>query len=150
VSIPVITVHDHGCRYAREDNGGHSDAAKRLSDTYQLHRLMGHTSGWIAVRLADADSDHTVYETREAAVNHQHHNERWFAFVELIAPSMTVCEAASVLAWQRQAANLVPAQRGEAGGGLVVIPRLGLEEIDRQSLALAGGLALPVALGRKV
>ena len=139
--------HDGGCRYARESDGGHSDDAKRLSDAYNLHKMVGERSGWIAIRLADGSTDSTVYPTRESAVAHQHHNERWNGFAQLTAPHMSVCEAAAYLRWLRQITRIAPAELGEAGGGLVVIPRLGAEGIGNQLRAMRrGGF---VALGRK-
>lgn len=142
-------IHDPGCKYAREANGGHSDAAKRLSDHYNLHKFLGTRGGWIAIRLDDGGSDDTIYPTRDAAVSHQRHNEARRGYIELLAPHMSVCEAASVLRWQRQAARFAPADRDARGGGLIVIPRLTVEDRERQVQAMAGRLALPVALGRK-
>lgn len=147
MGVPVLIRHDPGCRYARESDGGHSDAARRLSDTYNLHRAAGTTRGWIAVRLADGRSDRTVYETRAAAIVHQHHDENWRAYISLAAPVMTICEAASVLRWHRQQAGLRLADRDDRRGGPVVIPRLTQEDRDRQLAALAGRIRLPIALG---
>lgn len=150
VTEPVLVAHDPGCRYARPEGGGHTDAAKRLSDTYNLHRavlgLAG--AGVMAISLADGTSDGQLYPDRETAVAHQHHNERWFAYIRLQAPSMSVCEAESVMRWQRQANKLAPAQLGEKNGGLEVIPRLNLEDQERQIAALSGRARLPIALGR--
>lgn len=148
--MTVLVEHDPGCKYARLEGGGHSDAAKRLSDTYNMHRaaLGFHGQGVIAVSLADGTSDNEVYPDRESAVAHQHHNERWFAYIRLNAPSMSVCEAESAMRWQRQAASLAPAELGEANGGLEVIPRLTLEDRERQIAAMRGRVRLPIALGR--
>lgn len=147
MTIPVLYRHDAGCRYARGSDGGHDDDAKRLSDAYNLHKMIGERGGWLAVRLADGSTDSTVYDTRESAVAHQHHNERWNGYVQLAAPSMSVCAAAAVLRWQRQTTKVAPPQRDELGGGLVVIPRLGAEGIGNQLRAMrSGGF---VALGRK-
>ncbi len=146
---PVLVRHDRGCHYSREADGGHSDAAKRLSDTYNLHMTCGARRGsFIAVSLADAASDGVVYDTRADAVDHQRHNEGWKAFIKLGAPHMSVCEAAAVLRWQRQANELARAQRGEASGGLEVIPRLTIEGRERQLAAMAGQIRMPLALGR--
>jgi hypothetical protein len=141
--------HDFGCKFAREADGGHSDAAKRLSDTFNTHKAAGARNGFIAVRLQDATSDMTRYENRSDAVSHQHHNEKWYAFVELSAPSMSVCEAAAMLNFHRQANGFAKPDRDAAGGGLVVIPRLNQEHMRRQFAAMNQALGLPVALGRK-
>lgn len=140
--------HDPGCRYAREDNGGHSDAAKRLSDTVNLHIAAGSRSGVIACRLSDGTSDGTVYPTRAEAVARQHHSERWYAFIRLQPGSMSVCAAASVLMMQRQASRLAAADRDAPNGGLELIPRLTTEDQQRQMAALAGIIRLPIALGK--
>ena len=145
----IIVAHDRGCRWAREPLGGHSEAARRLADRYNLHKSMGVRFGWIMARFADgrADDD-AVFPSRAEAVTHSHHNERDHCYVELKAPSMTVCEAAAVLRFQAHSRRLAPADRDANGGGLVVIPRLNLEDQERQLAALRGELALPVALGR--
>jgi hypothetical protein len=149
VSIPVIVAHDAGCRFAREENGGHSDAAKRLADAFNLHKILGQSRGWIAFSLQDGSTDDTIYQSRADAVSHQRHNEKWRGYIELSAPSMSVCEAASALRWQRHTTRLAPADRDQAGGGLVVIPRLSIEGRERQIAAIDGRSGLPLALGRK-
>lgn len=146
--IPVLVKHDPGCRYARERDGGHSDASKRLSDTYNLHRLAGGRNGQVfAVRLSDGTTDGVLYDTRAECVRHQHHNEHWYAYVRLGASSMTICEAASVLYMARSASHLQLADRDDKHGGMTVIPRLTAEDFDRQIRALRGELALPIAIG---
>jgi len=147
VGSPLLIRHDYGCKYARTGGGGHSDAAKRLADWYNLHRAAGARRGVIAVALADGASDGVLYDDRAAAVTHQHHDERWYCYIKIAAPSMSVCEAESVMRWQRQAAAIAPAQRDERNGGLEVIPRLNAEDVERQLAAMTGRVALPVALG---
>lgn len=152
VDLPVIMAHDPGCRYAREANGGHSDAARRLSDLYNLHRLMtGNRGGIIAVRFSDGQSDGTIYPDRETAMRYQHHNERWYCYVDIgAAVAMTVCEAAAVLRFQAHAAKLAPAERdAKPGSTLEVIPRLTIADRERQIGAMQGRVPLPVALGRR-
>lgn len=147
-SVDVVLVpHDRGCRYARLEHGGHSDAAKRLSDLVNLHVAAGVTRGVIAVALSDGKSDNVVYPDRASAVAHQHHNERWYAFIRLQPASMSVCAAESVMRFQRQQAAIAPAQLGDRNGGLEVIPRLNLEDVETQLAAMAGRIKLPIALG---
>jgi len=146
---PVLVAHDPGCKYAREADGGHSDAAKRLSDTYNLHVVAGARRGSVfAYSLADASTDHVLYDSREDAVRHQHHNEANRGYVRIGAGRMTVCEAAAVIRWDRHAARLAAAQLGEKSGGLEVIPRLTIEERERQLAAMSGRINMPIALGR--
>lgn len=149
MSVPVLVQHEPGCRYAREADGGHSDAAKRLSDTYNLHIMSGAPIGAVfAFRLSDATSDHVLYDSREDAVMHQRHNEGWHGYVRIGPGRMSVCMGASVLRYQRQATELAAAQRGEKSGGLEVIPRLTIEGRERQLAAMRGQINMPIALGR--
>lgn len=152
LGVPVVMQHDAGCRFAREADGGHSDAARRLADKYNLHRTAGARPGqWFAVALADGTSgDHdTLYDTKGQAVFHQHHNEWNYAFIMIGPPSMSICAAASVMRWQRQQAALKLPDRDDPRGGMDVIPRLTQEGQRRQLAALAGRLRLPVALGHR-
>lgn len=149
MSVRVIVRHDPGCKHARLEGGGHSDAARRLADTYNLHKACGAVRGWIAVALADGSSDGDLYDSRQDAVRHQHHGEHWHAYIR-IQPGgspMTVCEAEAVMRFQRQASRLRLADRDDKHGGLEVIPRLTTEDQERQIDALAGRIRMPVALG---
>lgn len=149
MSSPVLVRHDPGCRWSRESDGGHSDAAKRISDAYNLHVTCGARMGQVfAFALADGCSDGVLYDSRQDAVDHQRHNERNRGYARIAGGRMTVCEAAAVLRWQRQATELAAAQRGERSGGLEVIPRLTIEGRERQLAAMAGRLNVPIALGR--
>jgi hypothetical protein len=147
--MPVLVRHDPGCKYAREPDGSHTDAAKRLSDTYNLHVVAGAPIGSVfAYSLQDATSDNVLYDSRADAVNHQRHNEGRRGYVRMGPGRMTVCEAAAVLRWDRHTAKLAGAQRGERSGGLEVIPRLTIEDRERQLAVMRGELNLPIALGR--
>lgn len=140
MSVPVLVRHDHGCRYARPEHGGHSDAAKKISDHYNLHRAAGALNGWwLAFALADGSHDGEAYETKAAAVLHQHHAEWWTAFICIGAPNMSVCEAESQLMWQRQQAKLKLPQRDDPRGGLDVIRRLTTADHLLQAHAIATG-----------
>ena len=146
--MAVLVAHDRGCRHARPEGGGHSDAAKRLADHYNLHKVAGGLTGQVfAVGLADGRSDGTLYDSRQAAVIHQRHNERNYCYVRLSAPSMSVCEAEAVLFMQRGASRLGLTDRDDPHGGLEIIPRLTQEHQLRQLEALRGGIAMPVAVG---
>lgn len=146
---PVLIAHDPGCKYAREPDGSHTDAAKRLSDTYNLHIAAGARRGSvIAYSLADGSSDNVLYDSRADAVAHQRHNEGRRGYVRIGPGRMTVCEAAAVIRWNRQTARLAGAQLGEKSGGLEVIPRLTIEGRERQLAAMSGRLRMPIALGR--
>lgn len=159
----VLVRHDPGCKWGRfqgtiNERGeilsggimpGHSDAAKRFSDWYNLHKAAG-SRGWIAVALADGDTDSQVYDTRADAVARMWPREdRYFYCTLQAAPSMSVCAAESLLRWRR-VMNEVEAphmDRDAPGGGLEVIPRLAAEDQEAQIMAVRTGRGA-IALGR--
>jgi hypothetical protein len=149
----ALVQHDPGCNPAtrQEVGGAHTDDAKRFCDWYNLHREAGAPIGhWIAVKLADGDSDGCAYPDRSSAVSHQHHNEKWYCFIQLRPCTMTVCEAESLLRWQRHANRLQKGftDRDAKQGGLQVIPRLTMEDQEQQIAALDGHIpGAAIALG---
>jgi hypothetical protein len=75
---------------------GHSDAAKRASDEYQLHRIanpIGSVGGWLAIALADGRSDHVLYPSKRDAARYQHGMEQFYAFTQIRPCNMSVCDA---------------------------------------------------------
>lgn len=136
--LSVVVQHDMGCeRTRRTPLGAHSDAAKRVSDTYRMHRTvhgLGAAGRWIAVALADGGSDNTLYDTKGDAVRHQHHNEQWYAFVQLQPSDMSVCEAEEFMATVRTLyeAGIRLTDPDHAHGGPDVIQRATVE--DQRSL----------------
>lgn len=150
---PVLVRHDPGCHYARiEDAGGHTDDAKRLFDGFNLHRLASHVlvgmhRGVVAVALVDGTVGDDIYDSRAHAVGHLFPNEARYFYLRLGAPSvMTVCEAASVLRWQRVMASMHPADRDQPRGGRVAIPRMTIEDREHQIQAVRSGRGM-LALG---
>lgn len=80
----------------REPLGGHSDAAKRLSDQYRLHRMamgVGSYGQWFAVKLADGTGDGSLYPSKRECMKHQHGQEVYYAFVCIAPTDMGVCDA---------------------------------------------------------
>lgn len=146
MGVPVLVAHDPGCRYARESDGGHSDAAKRISDTHNMHLLAGegyrgltgsnpHIGRIFACRLAGGRSDGVLYDTLDEAVRHQHHDENWCAYLRVTPGGMSVCAAASLLRIHRQ----VYENGGRMSGTdvpRVMIPRLTGEDAAEQIRAL--------------
>lgn len=158
----VLVRHDPGCKWGRfngtvnergeitsgEIMPGHSDAAKRFSDIYNLHKACG-SRGWIAVALADGSAGASVYDTRGAAVADMWPREDRYFYCVLQAPSMSVCAAESLLRWRR-VMNEVEAphmDRDAPGGGLEVIQRLSAEDQEAQIMAVRTGRGA-IALGR--
>lgn len=138
----MLVAHDHGCKYARPDTGGHSDAAKRVSDQYNLHLIGAGDQAkgmWLAVALADGRSDGVLYASRRAAVAFQHHNEQWYAFVRIMPTSMSTCAAEAFLRMHRLAydAGFRLSDPEAAGGGYDIVPRITAEEHQAQIAALA-------------
>src|SRR5689334_16960600 len=83
----------------------HSDAARRMADHYNLHRAaMPHDSvgKWVAIALADGDSDGAMYDSKLDCIRHQHHNERYYAFVCIVPSTMSPCEAEIFLRTNRR------------------------------------------------
>ena len=126
--------------------GDHSDAAKRIADIYSLHRLAdpyGNIGFWIACALADGQSDMVLYETKRDAIRHQHHNENWYTFIQIVPSTMTPCEAEVMLKVARMAYD-----RGwRITDGLSrrdLIKRLGWED----QIALSKGTVQNVEFGR--
>lgn len=80
--------------------GDHSDAAKRISDIYTMHRVAdpyGNIGSWFAAALSDGTSDMVLYDSKRDAIRHQHHNENWYTFIQIVPSMMTPCEAEVML-----------------------------------------------------
>jgi hypothetical protein len=124
----------------------HSDAAKRVSDAYRLHRSalgVAAVGKWIAVALADGASDGVLYDSKTDAVRHQHGNEVWFAYLTIGPWDMDTCQAEDYLAavrlWYEAGIPLTDPRE--------VIPRATVE--DQRSLMRSianGGRSRPSGL----
>jgi hypothetical protein len=134
-------LHDMACPTPGVE---HEDAAKRISDTYRLHRLADHFGSigkWFASRLSDGTSDGVLYDLKVECISHQHHNEKFFAFVRVGPHDMNVCESQTFLNVQRRLSEkgigvIDPDQRG---GGPVMIPRLTREDMRAQMSSILRG-----------
>lgn len=91
--MTMLVMHDQSC----PGRGfGHSDASKRMSDEYTMHRIAnpyGAIGHWLAFRLSDGSSDHVLYDSKSDAVRHQHGNEQFYAFTQIRPCNMSVCDA---------------------------------------------------------
>jgi hypothetical protein len=126
----------------------HSDAAKRITDTYVLHRLadpIGNTGKWFAVALEDGSSDKTVYDTKQEAITHQHHNEGYYFFIQIVPGQMNECDAELMLSGarkMRKARNALM-DRDHPKGGLEPINRLSAEDQMAQLRGVPTNLIIP-------
>lgn len=163
--LPVLAAHDPGCYWARlgaeaeisadghvtgvrHPGGGHSDAAKRLADTYGLHKAAGTAAGWIAVSYSDGSGGLTVYATRGEAVADCWPWEDRFFYCSLAERGMSICAAESVLRFKRVMAQMERPDRDLPGGGLEVIPRVAIEDQEAQIAAVRTGRGA-IALGHR-
>jgi hypothetical protein len=126
MDTPLIFIHDRGCPRMGK---GHTDAAKRVYDTYHLHKAVGLDNSlgkFFAATLADGTTDGMLYDNRESAVLHQHHNENYYTFIQITMANMTVCAAEVMLGVYRR---LYDAGRRESdSGGRDIIKRSSTED----------------------
>lgn len=126
----------------------HTDAACRLSDTYNLH-LIGRGDDaygkWFAAALADGRSDDTLYDNKQACVRHQHHNEMFYTFIKIGPRSMRECEAEVMLKTARTLyeKGLRIADPDHKRGGFDVIKRLSVEDQMNQAHGRNTNLIMP-------
>lgn len=137
--------HEHWCQQKALP---HDDAAKRIADTYNLHRLgMGDASigRWFAARLIDGTSDDVLYDNKRDAVSHQHHNERYYTFIKINLSDMTPCSAAVMLKTARalERSGMRMADPDDVHGGKDVIKRLTVEDQMAQSRGVNTNLIMP-------
>ena len=140
--IPALVPHDDACPVAW--NKPHSDAARRVSDTWRLHRAaLGHaaTGQWFAAALADGTTDGVLYDGKGPAVRHQHHNEQYYAFVCISPADCSPCEAETFLEVARMLydKNIRMADPDHRSGGPEVIRRLAVEDDRSLMRSIASG-----------
>lgn len=126
----------------------HSDAAKKLRDTYCMHQQFDADSGlgkWFASALADGDTDNVLYDSKHSAVRHQKHNENYYTYVRIIPHTMTVCEAEVMLSTARRLYDqgMRMADPDHRHGGMDVIKRLTVEDQRHQMHGRNTGLIMP-------
>jgi hypothetical protein len=127
---------------------GHSDAAKRLYDTYNIHRIAlgnGAIGRWFAAALADGRSDDVLYDNKRDCVIHQHHDEDYYTYIKIIPPSMKLCDAEVMLKTARNIYNagMRVADPDDRNGGKDVIKRLSIEDQRNQSVGINSNLIMP-------
>jgi hypothetical protein len=126
---------------------GHSDGAKRVSDTYRLHRaadVHGAIGHWFAVRLADGTGDNVLYPSKAEAIAHQSGDYNWYAYIQVVPSDMSPCDAETFLRTQRKLydAGIQWADPDSRGGGMQPINRLtredALQSVGLNSLPIRG------------
>lgn len=138
-------MHEHWCPSKALP---HDDAAKRISDEYNLHRIgKGDASigRWFAARLNDGTSDHTLYDSKRDAVIHQHHNEKYYTFIKIGPYNMTPCSAAVMLKTGRalEDSGMRMADPDHPHGGMDVIKRVTAEDQLQQMRGRNTNLLMP-------
>jgi hypothetical protein len=132
-----VIVHASWCRQTAL---GHTDAAKRLSDIYNLHRIgspYGSIGRWFAVALIDGRGDGELYDSKSDCVFHQGHNEQYYTFIKIVPSTMSECEAEVMMSVARRAYDngLRLADPDSKSGGHELIKRTSIEDM----LNLANG-----------
>jgi hypothetical protein len=122
--------HDRHCPWTRPD---HSNAAKRVYDIYHLHRtanVYGSLGKWIACALNDGTSDGVLYDSKSDAISHQHHNEQFYAYIQITYANMTQCSAEIFLKVTRRMydAGIRMADPDHKDGGRQLITRSSVED----------------------
>lgn len=140
-----MTRHEAWCQ---QKAFGHSDAANRVYDTYNLHRVAIGSDAigkWFASALADGRSDNVLYDSKRECVRHQHHNEEYYTFIKIVPPSMRICEAEVMLKAARNlhSIGLRIADPDHKHGGLDVIKRLSVEDQLAQARGRNTNLIMP-------
>ena len=161
--VVVLVKHDVGCKWGRFDGAvdehaniisggvspGHSDSAKRFSEMYNLAKMTGLSRGWIAVRYCDGSWTRVVYDSRADAVGDCWPWEDDFFYAALAEPSMSVCQAESLLRYKRVMSEMDRAHvdRDAPHGGLEVIRRLTAEDDEAQIQAVLAGRNVAIPMG---
>ena len=138
-----MTQHTQWCRVAV-----HSDAAKKIYETYNMHRLFAGDNGirkWFASSLADGSSDNVLYDYKAECVRHQKHNEHDYTFIQVVPTSMNECEAEVVLLSARTLSKrgFRLADPDHKHGGREVIKRLTVEDQLAQIAGRNTNLVMP-------
>jgi hypothetical protein len=128
MNSPLIVAHIPTCRWKGK---GHTDAAKRISDATNLHKVAG---GWdtvgrfIACRLSDGTGGETLYDTHFDAVRHQPDADLCL-YIRLRAEGMNVCDAELYLWINRQAHDngMRLTDPDKASNNRTLIPRVSTE-----------------------
>jgi hypothetical protein len=128
----------------RTESGWHSDAAMRITEVYDLHKvadLYGSIGKWIACRLDDGTSDNALYDSKPQAIRFQKNNENYYTFIRIGPPSITACEAEIMLKMARMFYDK-GARTSDGFGNRELIKRLTWEDQLAQSKGIVTNVRL--------
>lgn len=140
-------IHNRNCpRENRTSLNLHSDAAKKIADTFNLHRVAdpyGNVGCWFAAALQDGSTDGNLYDSKQDAIRHQKNKENYYTFIQIVPATMTECEAEIML----KVARMIYDKGGRISDGFTrheLIKRLGWED----QVALSRGHVTNIQYGR--
>lgn len=140
-----VSTHEAWCQFKGVT---HSDAAKALRDTFNLHRIgapYDSIGKWFAVSLAEGKGDNVLYDSKLECVRHQKHNERYYTFIKIVPVTMNECEANVMLNTARRlyANGMRMADPDHKHGGVDLITRLTVEDQLAQMRGIVTNLRMP-------
>lgn len=140
--------HEAWCPFGKSGLGEHTDAAKSLADTFNLHRValgLDAVGKWFAVSLAEGKGDNQLYDSKLDCVTHQHHNERYYTYIKIVPGSMKVCEAEVMLTTARRLYDkgMRMVDPDHKHGGPDLITRLTVEDQLAQMRGAVTNLIMP-------
>lgn len=126
----------------------HEDAAKRLADTFNLHRVAAPYDSigrWFAVTLHDGTGDGVLYDSKRDCVVHQGNNEDYYTFVKIVPSTMNACEAQVMLSIARRLYDngMRMADPDDRHGGKDLIIRGSVEDQLALTRGIASNLIMP-------
>jgi|SRR5579871_2114284 len=141
--MTLITAHVKQCQWKAL---GHSDAAKRVSDTINLHWAVNHwdcVGKWVAFALQDGTGGMDLFPSKRDAVRLQSDELRCM-YLRIVPGGMGICEAEILLRVHRQlhTNGYRLADPDSKNGGKSFIPRVDARHMN-ETLRLLGGKVTP-------
>lgn len=137
-------------------HSAYGDAARRVADTYALHRLadpIGNIGQWFAVRLSDGSSDMSLYPSKKECIRHQTGDEQLYAYVQIVPATMSPHDAEIFLRTHRKLydAGIRLVDPDHSAGGLDLITRVSREDqLANVRAALRKGKPSNLILGKDI
>jgi len=123
--------------------GNVSDAARRVSDTYALHRLadpIGNIGQWFACKLSDGATDGVLYPSKAECIRYQTGNEQLYAYAQIVPATMSPQDAEIFLRIHRKLydAGIRMVDPDDRNGGVSLIKRNSHEDMMASVRAALG------------